>query len=579
MARPYVDQANRYARDVVAGKIPASRWARLACQRHLDDLARSKERDYPFRFDADLAERPCAFAELLPHVKGDWARGVPGDPDSTRIKLEPWQCFILCSIFGWVNKRTGLRRYRKVYIEVPRKNGKSVLAAIIGLYMLVADGEVGAEIYCGATKEKQALEVFRPAHAMVRKTPALVAAFGVEHPKSQILVPATESRFEPVVGKPGDGASPSCAIVDEFHEHADETLYSTMLTGMGARRQPLLLVITTAGYNIEGPCYQLNRDCRELLEGRTQSDETFAIIYTIDEDDDWTSEIALRKANPNYGVSVYADFLKVEQREAQQTARKANAFKTKHLNVWVSARTGWMNMQAWTACGDETRTLADFKARPCFVGVDLAHKRDIAALIFVFPEERPIAGKRRREGEKRTETHYTIFGKYFVPEERVAENRRYRAWADEGRLIVTDGDSIDYDAIEAELLDATVFEVQQAAYDPWSAQQFAQNMQAEGLTMVELRPSVQNFSEPMKTLEALVHSRRIHHNGDPVLAWQVANVEVKEDAKGNIFPRKPRVESKIDAAVALISAMNRALLYEPPPSALINQMTEEDFLL
>ncbi|WP_373047189.1 terminase large subunit [Vulgatibacter sp.] len=576
-AHPHVEKAHRYARDVVAGKIPASKWTRLACERHLRDLQRSKYSGSPFRFDPKLAERPCQFAELLPHVKGDWARGIPGDPESTLIRLEPWQCFILCSIFGWVNRKTGLRRFRKVYIEVPRKNGKSVIAAVIGLYMLVADGEVGAEVYCGATKEKQALEVFKPAHAMVRKTPDLVEAFGVEHPKSQLLVPGTESRFEPVVGNPGDGASPSCAIVDEFHEHRDEKLYSTMLTGMGARRQPLLLVITTAGYNIEGPCYQLNRDVREILEERAEGEETFAIIYTIDEGDDWTSEEALKKANPNFGVSVYAEFLRSEQREAELSARKANAFKTKHLNVWVASRAGWMNMQAWAACGDEKRTLADFKGKPCFIGVDLAHKRDIASLVFVFPELRPAS----RKGKETHEPHYVVFGKYFLPEAQVRDpaNKRYLAWFEAGLIIETDGDATDYETVEEELLAALAFEIQQAAFDPWSAMQFSQRMEKAGIPMVELGMNAKNLSEPMKTLEALVFSKRLHHNGDPVLTWQMSNVEVKEDARGNIYPRKPRADSKIDGAVALITAMNRALLYEPPPPLLINSFTEEDLIL
>ncbi len=214
--RGYAAIAEAYAREVVAGEIPACKWVRLACKRHLADLKRQKRRDFRFRFDEEAAAHVCHFIELLPHTKGVWAT-QPGQ--ARRIHLEPWQVFILVVVFGWLHKDSGLRRFRKVYVCVPRKNGKSIIAAGIGLYMLAGDGEHGAEVFSGATTEKQAWEVFRPAREMALQTPGLQNRFGVAVNAKTLHVVATGSRFEPVIGKPGDGASPSCAIVDEFHEH------------------------------------------------------------------------------------------------------------------------------------------------------------------------------------------------------------------------------------------------------------------------------------------------------------------------------------------------------------------------
>ncbi|MDC9583252.1 terminase large subunit, partial [Xenorhabdus sp. PR6a] len=341
-----VNAANQYARDVVRGKIETGRSVKEACQRHLDDLAKEKGKAFKYRFDKDLAERAAKFIQLLPHTKGEWAfKRMP-------ITLEPWQLFIVCSVFGWVHKGSRLRRFREVYTEIPRKNGKSAISAGVALYCFTCDDEFGAEVYSGATTEKQAWEVFRPARLMCKRTPMLVEAFGIEVNASNLNRPADGARFEPLIGNPGDGQSPSCAIVDEYHEHDTDDLYTTMLTGMGARRQPLMWGITTAGYNIEGPCYDKRREVIEMLSGNVPNDELFGVIYTVDEGDDWTSPDVLRKANPNMGVSVYADFLLSQQQRALNNPRLASVFKTKHLNIWVSAREAYFNMVSWKQCED-----------------------------------------------------------------------------------------------------------------------------------------------------------------------------------------------------------------------------------
>ena len=307
---PHVELAQRYVSDVLAGRIPVCRWVRLACQRHRKDIAASRSKAYPYKFVAEEAETVCRFVERFPHTKGVWA--AKHEP----FVLQPWQAFWVCSVFGWLRKKGDKRRFRKCLILVPRKNGKSDLAARIGLYMLAGDGESGAEIYSGATSQKQAWEVFLPALLMTKARPQFQQRLGVTTFKQSIAIPGTASRFEPLIGKPGDGASPSCAIVDEYHEHDDDSLAQTMLTGMGAREQPLILFVSTAGENTAGPCYQLMLEAQRMLEGLVQDDELFALNYGLDEKDDWADPAMLRKANPNYGVSVSEDFLLARHADA-----------------------------------------------------------------------------------------------------------------------------------------------------------------------------------------------------------------------------------------------------------------------
>lgn len=382
---PNVNAANQYARDVVRGKIVACQFVIQACQRHLDDLMAEKSKSFRYRFDKDLAERAAKFIQLLPHTKGEWAfKRMP-------ITLEPWQLFVICCAFGWVNKGTRLRRFREVYTEIPRKNGKSAISAGVALYCFACDNEFGAEVYSGATTEKQAWEVFRPARLMCKRTPMLTEAFGIEVNASNMNRPEDGARFEPLIGNPGDGSSPHCAVVDEYHEHATDALYTTMLTGMGARRQPLMWAITTAGYNIEGPCYDKRREVIEMLNGSVPNDELFGIIYTVDEGDDWTDPQVLEKANPNIGVSVYREFLLSQQQRAKNNARLANVFKTKHLNIWVSARSAYFNLVSWQSCEDKSLTLERFEGQPCILAFDLARKLDMNSMARLYTRE--IDGK------------------------------------------------------------------------------------------------------------------------------------------------------------------------------------------
>jgi phage terminase large subunit-like protein len=552
---PRVEQANKYARDIVAGRIPACRWVKLACQRHLDDMAASKAAAYPYKFDAEEAEKKLQLIELLPHTKGEWGF------KRQLVTLEPWQKFGLACTFGWKHKKKPCyRRFRESYWEVSRKNGKSVIAAGVGISMFVLDGEFGAEVYSGATTEKQAWEVFRPARLMVKRTPMLIEAAGIEVNASNMNLPEDGSRFEPLIGNPGDGASPSCAIIDEYHEHDSAALYETMLTGMGARRQPLVLIITTAGANIEGPCYDKRRQVIEMLDGTVPDDELFGWIFTIDEEDDWTDPEVLVKANPNMGVSVYREYLESQQQKAIRSARFTNTFKTKHLNVWTSAKTGFYNLEKWRECEDKTLTLEQFEGQSCTLGFDLARKLDMNSMARLFTRE--IDGKRH---------YYSVTPKFWVPEDTVRndDNRRmaerFQAWVNMGLLDETEGAEVDYREILAAAIDANkVAPVDHSAIDPYGATGLSHQLDDEGLNPIVVTQNYTNMSDPMKELEAAIESGRFHHDGNPIMTWCVSNVIGKYLPGNNdvVRPIKQGEDNKIDGAVALIMAIGRAMQNE-----------------
>jgi len=534
------DSAHAYARDVVDGRIQGGRFTRLACQRHLKDLTRE---DWRYHFDADEANRVCAIIELLPHTKGKWAA------KKERIVLQPWQQFMFCVLFGWL-REDGTRRFRHAYVAVPRKQGKSILAAAVGLYMLGFDGETGAEVYCGATSEKQAWEVFKPARMMVKKTPELEENLSIEPLARSLVIAQDGSKFEPIIGDPGDGSSPSLGIVDEYHEHKTPTQYDTLVSGMGARDNPLMFIITTAGAMHGGPCYEHQREVERVLEGTLDNDEQFGLIYHADVDDDWADPAVLEKANPGIGVSVSRDYLESRQRDAVNSPIRQNLFRTKHLNQWVSAKQGAFNMDRWQKCADPSMTLDDYEGRECVIAIDLASKSDIAAAMKVFWED--VDGKR----------HYYAFPRFYLPEERIHQDKtgRYQPWMTSGILTATDGDEIDFGVIRDDVEeDMERFDVVEVPFDPWRATQLAQELSAGGAQTVEFRNTVAQMSEPMKELDAAINSNRFHFDGNDALSWMASNTVAKKDANQNVFPRKERDENKIDGIVAAIMGIGRLI--------------------
>lgn len=548
--RSYTAVAQRYAQAVVAGEIAVCQWVLRACQRQLHDLARFKGRSSPYRFNPVLTDamgrsyRPadnlCAFVELLPHIKGPLA-GTP-------ITLEPWQVFILTTIFGWV-KRDGRRRFRRVYIEVPRGNAKSTLSSAVGLYMFTADGEGGAECYSLATTRDQARIVFGDAQQMARKSSGFRSRYGVTVGAHNIHVLNTGSKFEALSaeGSTLDGLNIHFGCIDELHAHKTRTVYDVVETGTGKRDNSLLWVITTAGSDRAGICYETRSFVTRVLGGLIEDDSQFGIVYGLDDGDDWGTEEALFKANPNWGISVRPEVILPLQAKALQLPSATNNFRTKHCNDWVSTDTAWMDIRAWERCADSQVRPEDFEGQPCWIGIDLASKVDIASMALLFERDGQVVG----------------FVRHFLPEDTVfaAANSQYQGWMHAGRLLATPGNVTDFGLIEAELLDAAArFEIKTVAFDPFQATQFSTRMLAEGLPMIEVRPTVLNFSEPMKQLEALVLQGKWAFDGDPVLTWMVSNVVCHRDAKDNIYPRKERPENKIDGVIAVLMALNRLLL-------------------
>ena len=549
-----VNAANKYARDIVSGKIPACRWVRLACKRHINDL-KKQGKNYPYYFHKETAEVVCMFIQALPHTKGKWA-GARQD-----ITLEPWQKFIFTVLFGWKRKKDNKRRFREFYGEIPRKNGKSVLAAGTGNFMFTMDGEFGAEIYCGATTEKQALEVFKPAKIMIQKTLDLIEAFGIEINAKNMNRPDDGSKFEPVVGNPGDGSSPSCAIIDEFHEHRLADLYETMITGMGSRDQGLAFIITTSGTNLAGPCYDKHLEVKKMLEAVEQGDacneELLGIIYTIDNEEDWDKPESLYIANPNIGISVGEEYLLSQLKNAIANPSRQVIYKTKHLNIWCGAKAQWLNMVKWRACGDDQLDIEDFRNDDCFFVIDLAAKIDMCATLRLF----------RREIDN--QVHYYAFPKFYLPENTIqntkekANQNAYQRWVASGHLCEMPGTEIDFNMIYEEGTDDLEgFNSKEIVYDPWRATQMAQQFEKDGGVTVEYRNTVQNMTMAMKELEGAVYSGRFHHNDHPVLNWMASNCVNKIDKKGNYFPDKESNENKIDGIVTAIMGIGRAM-YEP----------------
>ncbi len=537
-SRDYCGIARQYAADVLGGKIPACKWVKLAVDRQLADLKKYVGDRSLYVFDENEANRVCKFIELLTHTKGELA--------GTRIHLEPWQVFILTTVFGWLRRADGGRRYRRAYVEVSRGNGKSTLCSGIGLYCLLADREGGAEVYSFATTRDQAKIVFGDAKVMAERNAPLRNKFGLQVLANALYVPTSNSTFQAksAEGSTLDGLNTHLAIIDELHAHKTRAVYDVVETSTGKRKNSLMFVITTAGFDTSGICYEVRTMVTKVLEKSVVDETQFGIIYGLDEGDDWTTVEALEKANPNWGISVRPEIITSLMKKAIALPSAVNNFKTKHLNIWCSASSAWMDMQAWEA-GEINVDRSDFEGQPCYIGLDVGAKNDVTAKVLLFP-----VGK-----------SFVVFADFYLPEAAVEKstNSQYRGWVEEGWITQSGGAMTDLARIEEDIRDdLSRFDVKGIAYDPWNALQLATNLGNDGAPMVEYRNTVQNFSDPMKSLEALVQDKRVNHDGNPVLRWMMGNVVAKLDAKDNIFPRKERYENKIDGVVALIMALGIA---------------------
>ncbi|HDR9237751.1 TPA: terminase large subunit [Burkholderia vietnamiensis] len=541
----FVDTANQYIDDVLAGRIVACKWVKLACERQRRDLARAEMGDpeFPYRFDSDAATRICEFIELLPHTKGRWAR------TRQRIKLEPWQAFILTTVFGWLHVDSGLRRFRRAYEEVARKNAKSTKSSGIALYLFAADGEPGAEVYSAATTRDQAKIVFDDARAMALREPDMCAALGVEILQHQLLTD-DGSKFLPLSaeGSTLDGLNVHGGVIDELHAHKTRAVFDVIDSGTGARDQSLLWLITTAGSDLTGICYEQRTHVTKILEGVFVDETFFGIIFTLDDGDDWSDPSVWIKANPNLGVSVFVDDMEMACRKAQSMPSAVNNFLTKRLNVWVNADSAWMDMRAWERCADRDMRLDDFVGERCWIGMDLAEKTDFAALVLVF---------------ERAGTFY-VFPRFYLNEYAVenGSNSQYSGWERAGHIIVNEGNATDFDLIADDIRRfCGMFDVQEIPFDPAMSRYFATQLVKEGLPLVEIRQAPIFFTQPIIQTENLVLEGKLKFDGNPAMTWMVSNVVVTTSRYNGLkHPTKERPENKIDGPVAMFLALGRAMM-------------------
>lgn len=546
---PAEHPATAYARAVVAGAIVAGAPVRHACQRHLDDLEAAEDPASSFFFDVDAADHVLDFCGLVRHFEGEWA-GQPFEP-------APWQVFILASLFGWLRRIDFARRYRKGFVMVSRKNGKTFLAAVVGLYMLTVDGEAGAQIISFANALDQARILHRAGDLLREKSPHLAKKIGSL--KDNMFVLSSASYWRPLANDAAhwDGLNAHAGIGDEIHEHDGHT-YHVVESSMGARRQPLMLSITTAGFNHEGFGGELYDYFKAVVDPASAiaNEEAFAYIAELDKDDDPFDEATWVKANPNLGVSCRLDYLRGEAAQAKDLRRKLNNFLTKHLDQWTTQKVRWLPMDRWDDCPALIDTPA-LEGRRCIAGLDLSSNWDLTALVLVFWELDPVA----------------VIAWYWLPEDnlrpRVDYDRvPYDVWVEDGWIELTPGNVIDADFVEARILqEAARFEIVEVAYDPYKALQTATHLQAAGLTAVRVDQNHGQLHEASKRLESLVVGGRLNHGGNPVLRWNAANASVKRNAAAEIKPVKEDSKRRIDGVAALVTALARAIRQPktPPP--------------
>ena len=532
-----------YAEAVLAGRIVAGRLVRLACERHLRDLKTGKERG--LYFDAAEAEHVIGFFALLKHSKGEWA----GQP----FILEPWEAFIVGCLFGW-KRADGSRRFRTVYVSVARKNGKSTLTAGIGLYLAFFDDEPGAEVYAAATKRDQAKIVWSEASRMVKATSAMkrrITAF-----VGNLHVEATAQKFEPLGADADnmDGLNIHCAIIDELHAHKTRHMLDVLTTATGARRQPVIFVITTAGFDRNSVCWEQHDYSVKVLEEILPDDTFFCFVAGIDEGDDWRDEAVWPKANPNLNVSVKAEDLQAKCQRAQEVPGQQNAFRRLHLNEWTEQSERWLDMAVW----DENGAPFDpslLEGKGCYAGLDLSSTKDITALELWFPEESKVLSY------------------FWVPAEGVrqrADRDRvpYDVWVREQYIEATPGNVVDYDIIRVRVNELRqLYNIREIAIDRWNSTQLQTQLIGDGFTVVPFGQGFASMTAPTKEIERLVLERKLGHGGNPVLRWMASNVAVTQDAAGNLKIDKEKSSEKVDGMVALAMAIGRAMVQETEPES------------
>ena len=544
MARKGSDKppAEQYISDVISGKITANKWVRLACERHRRDIKDSRKKEFPYRFSKEKGNHAIRFfTRYLRHSKGEWAGKI--------FYLEPWEQFIVWNLFGWIRKSDKLRRFRWAYIEIARKNGKSTLLAGIGLYLFIADEEPGAEIYTAAMKRDQARIVHSEATRMVQSSATLRNMIGIY--KNNLHHVKSGSKYEPLGADSDtcDGLNVHGAIIDELHAHKTRGMWDVLETATAARRQPLQVAITTAGFDKNSICWEIHDYIEKILENTLQDESFFGMIYTLDKDDDWQEEKNWVKANPNLNVSVKREDLLAKAGKVRELPSSVNSFLRLHMNVWTESETRWIESEAWNGCAFPVDS-EGLRGRTCYGGLDLSSTRDITAWALCFPPETD-------------EGLWRFIWRFFIPADNMAKRIKrdrvpFDAWVRDGWMTATPGNVVDYHYVTEQIRqDAQAFDVREIAFDRWGAAKIMVELEGDGMTVVPFGQGFASMSSPCKEFEKIVSSRKLAHGKNPVMNWMIANTVVRRDPADNIKPDKEKSTERIDGVVAAVMALDR----------------------
>lgn len=523
-------KVERYIDDVQSGAVPVCEHVRNAVARYVADRAAG------WGFSETYAEHAIEFIEQLEHSTGEYA--------GRAFELEPWQAFIVWNLFGFLNE-DGSRRFTRAYVEVPRKNGKSTFSSALMLYGLIADDEPAAQVYSAATKLDQAMMVFGESVRVCQNLPWLSEALTVNNSVNNRRILYGQSIYKPLEWNPGkqDGLNAHFCCIDEYHAHPNDELYNVIRNSMGARRQPLLFTITTAGFNREAPCYKHRQYCAGVLSGAIKDDALFSVIYTLDEGDDWTDPAVWAKANPNWGISVNPRQLEQGLTEAKEFVHKEVEFKTKLLNVWTDTAMTWISDSDWKACDG----MDELEGELCYGGLDLASTGDFCAFSLYFP------------------AYNAIRSWYWLPVETAykrkdAAGASIRQWAADGFIELTDGNVTDYSFIKARVIAlAQQYDIKDIAFDRFNSSQLVIELQNEGLQMFPFGQGFVSMSAPTKELERLVKDKKLRHAGNPVTRWMMSNIMLRTDPAGNIKIDKAKSGDKVDGPVSIVMALGTCM--------------------
>jgi phage terminase large subunit-like protein len=502
-----------------------------------------------FKFVTSAADKAVRFfAQQLTHTIG----AQSGKP----FKLLPWQKQIVHDLFGW-KREDGTRKYRTAYIEVPRKNGKSTFAAGLALYLLLEDNEARAHVVSAAGDRRQARIVFDTARAMVEASDALQERVDIYQYDLRGI--ALKSKYEAVSAEAYSkhGGDLHGIIFDELHVQPNRELWDVLTTSVGARRQPLTIAITTAGFDRSSICWEMHQRAKRAIADPESDPAFYPVIYGAEESDDWTDEQVWIKANPSIGDALQLSYLKEKCDEAKANAALENTFRNLHLNQWTQQSVRWLSMQDWSKCTGIVASEDELAGKPCYVGIDLASTMDVCAMAFVFPLDNDC---------------FAVKCHYFAPEEAKnirtkSDRRQIENWISIGKIESCPGNEMDYAWLAKRFCDISQrYSLQGIAYDPWGAVAFVQMLQASGVDyelLTKFGQTIANFAAPTKEFGRLIHSHKIDHLNDPVLRWMAENVAVKQDASGNMRPDKAKSADKIDGIVATIMGLALAIKQTP----------------